>query len=117
MRELSDDMAEGDGTRAGYCLATGPEGRQGVGRAPGRLDFFGGVSDYSGATVLQAAIALETVVTVARIKGKARTSSDGDGDDLGEKVLACFSKQFGKEEVDLIQIECEGEPIAGNRTD
>ena len=37
---------------------------EGRGSAPGRLDFLGGVSDYSGSLVLEAAIQLETRISI-----------------------------------------------------
>ena len=72
----------------------------GEGCAPGRLDFIGGVSDYSGAVVLQAAISLETRVKIEYIH-----------DDLGlreRRMIEVRSEQFGDNEpvaLDLNEIE------------
>ena len=41
-----------------------------VGEAPGRLDFLGGVADYSGSLVLEMALKLTTRVTLAEAKGE-----------------------------------------------
>lgn len=39
----------------------------GYGEVPGRLDFLGGVSDYSGSLVLQTPLSATTRVTIAEI--------------------------------------------------
>ena len=71
--------------------------------APGRLDFLGGVSDYSGATVLQAAISLETKVTVTEIRG-----SRGEGEEE-KRLLEVSSEQFGEHVgIDLRKLERAG---------
>ena len=71
--------------------------------APGRLDFLGGVSDYSGATVLQAAISLETKVTVTEIRG-----SRGEGEEE-KRLFEVSSEQFGQHVIDLRELERAGE--------
>ncbi|QDZ21512.1 mevalonate/galactokinase [Chloropicon primus] len=61
---------------------------RGRGSAPGRLDFLGGVSDYSGALVLEAAIQLETRVTI-----EGRKEEEGQ-DGNNELVVEVESVQF-----------------------
>ena len=51
-----------------------------IGEAPGRLDFMGGVADYSGSLVLQTPIRATTRVSVSRTGEKhLRLSSRGHG--------------------------------------
>ena len=68
---------------------------EGRGRAPGRLDFLGGVSDYSGSLVLEAAIQLETRISIKpstpcdRNTGGVLLVAGNDDDDTNEEVQSC----------------------------
>lgn len=60
-----------------------------VGIAPGRLDFMGGVADYSGSLVLEMPLSLTTRVTVARRKESGHEFRSAQ---LGRHVVTALAK-------------------------